>query len=443
MPKIKKIAIMGMGYVGLTLAVVLAKHNFCIYGIEINTSVIEQLKAGKPHFQEKGLKALLKQQMIKGNLKLNEKLPDEDMDAYIISVGTPLNKETKAPNIDYIQNVLTDVGKHMKKGALIILRSTVPVGLSKSQAIPLLEQFSGLKIGEDFSFVFAPERTIEGKALIELETNSQIIGGYDEKSIDLASQLFRKLTPTIVIVSSIEGAEMIKILDNTYRDIRFAYSNEIAMICERLNLDAVELISAANTHYPRNNIPVPSPGVGGACLSKDPHILYDFSKKAGYAPELIKEGRNINEKIPGNIVGRLITKMKSVNKNIENSKIFIVGFAFKGVPETSDLRDSTTIWLLDELKKYVKGENIYGYDPVVDNEDLRKLGVNVCETMEEGYKNADIILFMNNHPSYLELDMYDIIAKMNKPAVFYDAWRMFEKEVFSELGHIHYMSVGL
>jgi len=443
MIRIKNIAIMGMGYVGLTLSVILAKKGFKTYGVEINKDVVNKLKRGEPHFQEKGLKALLKHQQMIGNLVIQEKLKDEDIDAYIISVGTPLLKGEKKPNTEYIKNVLKDVGKHMKKGALVALRSTVPVGLSREQAIPAIEEASGLKIGKDFSFIFAPERTAEGKALIELESNPQIIGGYDENSVNLGMTIFEKITPTVIVVSSIEGAEMLKIIDNTSRDIRFAYCNEIAMICEKLNLDAYELIKAANIHYPRNDIAIPSPGVGGACLSKDPHILVSFAEKKGYAPELIKEGRKINEKIPGAIVARLKNKLKDMGKDIESAKIFIVGFAFKGQPETSDLRDSTTIWFLDELKKVISMKNIFGFDPVISEEELKGLGINTCKSIEEGCVDADVILFMNNHQSYLNIDPFDICEKMNKEAIFYDAWRMFEKSLFEDLKEVHYMGVGL
>ena len=437
----KDIAIMGMGYVGLTLSVVLAKNGFKVYGIEVKKEIVENLKKGNPHFHEKRLKALLRQQQKLGNLKIRESLPNDKIDIYIICVGTPLKKESKTPDIDYIRNAVVDVANHMNKNSLIILRSTVPVGTSRNIVLPLLEKQSGLKAGKDFSFAFAPERTIEGKAILELETNPQIIGGIDEKSVSQTSDLFRKLTPTVINVSSLEAAEMIKILDNTYRDIRFAYANEFAMICEKLNLDATELIKAANIHYPRNNIPVPSPGVGGACLSKDPYILIDFAKKVGYDAKLIKESRRINEYTPIQIVKRIKTKLEEFKKDIKNAKIFIVGFAFKGEPETSDTRESTTLWFLDELKKYAS--NIYGFDPVVDNEQLKHFGVKVCNTMEEGYSNADVILFLNNHRSYLDLDPFEICSKMNKPAIFYDAWRMFEKELFKNIKGIHYMGVGL
>lgn len=430
---------MGMGYVGLTLAVVLAKRGFRVFGIEINADVVADLQAGKPHFQEKGLPQLLQHEQSTGRLSIHTALPDEEIDAYIISVGTPLVKGQQEPNIDYIQNVLRDVANHMQQDALVVLRSTVPVGLSRSIALPVLEEHSKLKAGEGFSFVFAPERTIEGKAIIELESNSQIIGGYDEKSVTVATDLFRKITPTILVVSSIEAAEMVKLIDNSYRDIRFAYANEIAMVCEQLNLDATELVNAANTHYPRNNVPVPSPGVGGACLSKDPHILYDFSSKAGYKPELIKHGRVVNEYIPIQMVARIKKHLAAVGKDIASAKVFLVGFAFKGQPETSDLRDSTSLWFLDALQKEVT--TVYGYDPVVARNEIEKLGVTVT-SIEEGCADADVVVFLNNHASYKDLDPFKLCRSMKKPSIFYDAWRMFEKSMFDEIDNVTYMGVG-
>lgn len=426
---------------GLTLSTVLAKSRFNVYGIETKKDVAESLKRGIPHFHEKRLKSLLIRQQEFGYLKICESLPDNRFDTYIICVGTPLVKERETPDVDHIRNCVLEVANHMGKNSLVVLRSTVPVGISRNFVLPLLEEHSGLKAGKDFSLAFAPERTVEGNAISELQTNPQIVGGFDEKSVSLTANLFRKIVPTVINVSSLEAAEMIKLLDNTYRDLRFAYANEVAMICERLHLNATDLINVANTHYPRNNIPVPSPGVGGACLSKDPYILINTAKRVGYDANLTAESRRINEYIPIQIVERIRLKLSELNKNIESSKIFIVGFAFKGQPETSDLRDSTTLWFLEELKKYAK--NIYGFDPVISYEQLKPLGFQVCNTLEEGYTNADVILFLNNHSSYSDLDPFKICSKMNKPAIFYDAWRSFEKESFENIENVHYLGVGL
>ena len=440
MVHLEEVAIIGMGYVGLTLAAVLAKKGYHVSGIETDGAVLHKLREGEPHFKETGLQSLLRHMQRIGRLEVLDVLPKRLMDAYVISVGTPLLKGSKEPNIDYIQNAITDVAEHMHPSALVMLRSTVPVGLSRNLVVPKIESVSGLKVGTDFSYAFAPERTIEGKALIELEQNPQIIGGYDERSVALASDFFRPITPTILAVSSIEAAEMIKIIDNTYRDVRFAYANEVALLAEKLGLDAAELISAANTHYPRNSIPVPSPGVGGACLSKDPHIMRYFSLRHGYDPRLIKEARDINERIPQHIVDRVQDVLAGYGKELASSKVFVVGFAFKGEPETSDLRDSTTLWFLDELKRHVA--TVHGYDPVVPGTELARLGVTPC-SLEEGIGGADAVFFMNNHRSYAALDPYALTQKMRKPAVFYDAGRMFQKQAFEGEEGIRYLGVGL
>ena len=167
---------------------------------------------------------------------------------------------------------------------------------------------------------------------------------------------------------------MIKIMDNTYRDIRFAYSNEMALIAENLNLDIHEAINAANVHYPRNNIPMPSPGVGGASVSKDPYILANISTKNGYTPHLILKAREINEKIPKNIVYRIKKSLNENKKELRSSTVMIAGFAFKGNPPTADLRDSTTLWILEELFAE-QVQEIRGYDPIVDKNEIKKLNV--------------------------------------------------------------------
>lgn len=438
--KTKTICIMGMGYVGLTLSVVLAEADFKVYGIEAKKEVADMLAAGKPHFHEKNLDIILRGQLSSKNLVVSTSLPASSCDMYVVCVGTPLAKGAKKPNMEYIKNVAKDVGKHIKPGALVCLRSTVPVGTTRNVVIPILEKESGLLAGRDFSVAFTPERTIEGNAIAELRSNSQIIGSFDEESAIRATDVFRRITHTIVNVSSLEGAELIKILDNTYRDVRFAYANEIAMICEKLHLNAPELISAANTHYPRNNIPMPSPGVGGACLSKDPHILIEFANEAGYYPHLIKSARDINEMVPERVVARVKDKLAEFGKDIKTAKVFMVGFAFKGEPETSDLRDSTSLWVLDKMKKHAN--NIYGYDPVVGRGEISALGIKYA-TIEEGSKNADAILFLNNHRSYLRIDPSEIVERMNKPCVFYDAWGMFNHPNIKWRKDVYFAGVGI
>lgn len=435
----KRITVIGMGYVGLTLSVVLSDIGFKVHGVEKNPQVVEKLNQGIAHFHEKSLDKLLCRQL-KQNLKIDSDMPEEKSDVYIIAVGSPVDKQ-KVPVLDYIKAASKQVGDVLHKDALVVLRSTVPVGTTRNVVIPILEEQSKLKAGKDFMVAFVPERTIEGKAIPELRSNPQIIGGFDEKSTEATAQIFIKLTPVVVRVSSLEAAEMIKILDNTYRDVRFAYANEVALVSESMGLDAVELIRAANTHYPRNSIPLPSPGVGGACLSKDPYILSNCAAEKGYNLQLISQARKLNEGIISDIIDRMEKKLSTMNKKLQDSKIFLVGFAFKGHPETSDTRDSTSLWILDELKKR-NVSNIAGYDPVVSKTELEKLGLFV-QDYEQGFKDADIVMFINNHDSYSQMDFTTHMQKMKKPSILYDAWRMLDKEYVESIDGIHYMSVGL
>jgi len=246
------ICIIGLGYVGLTLALSMADSGIRVYGVDSKKETVDSLKKGNSTISEKDSEKILIK-TLNQEFFVSEKIPNEEIDAFIISVGTPLN-ENKSPIMDHIINSSTDVGRKLKKGQMVILRSTIPVGTTREIVIPILEKESNLQSGNDFDVVFAPERTAEGVALLELKTNPQIIGGLTEIGMDRASQLFSKMTSTIVPVSSIESAEMVKLIDNTYRDVHFAYANEIAIICEMLNINARECIEKANFNYSRNKI---------------------------------------------------------------------------------------------------------------------------------------------------------------------------------------------
>lgn len=430
-----RICVIGQGYVGLTLSLVLADCGFKILGIDSNQKVISSLKNGKPTLSEKDVKILLNKHLGK-NYNVSEKIPEEIFDVFIISVGTPLNKEN-IPILDHILESCDAIGAKLSKNCLVILRSTVPVGVTRNKVVPKLESISRLKAGQEFEVVFAPERTAEGVAIEELRKNPQIIGGMTKKGVEKASDIFRKMTETIIPVSSIESAEMIKLIDNTYRDVHFAYSNEIALICDMLKIDARECIEKANYNYSRNKIPIPSPGVGGPCLSKDPYILAHVGKQLGYEPKLIMHGRKVNEFVPSFLASKILSKLESIDKRRNDAKIFVIGFAFKGHPETDDTRDSPTLILINQLKKEIS--QIYGYDPVVSEQEIERLGA-IPIKIEEGFQNADCVIMMNNHKSYLDLDIKRFIKESSKPCVFVDCWNMV-KELSNEEGVI-YTTIG-
>jgi UDP-N-acetyl-D-mannosaminuronic acid dehydrogenase len=320
------------------------------------------------------------------------------------------------------------------------MRSTVPVGITRSIVLPALEAKSGMKAGVDFDLVFAPERLVAGKAMEELRELPQIIGGMgNTRDVEEASRVFRKMTGIVVEVESIESAELAKIIDNSYRDLTFAYANQMACLCEQIGIDMVKLAKAVNFGYKRNRVPVPSPGVGGTCLTKDPYILLDVGRKYGYEPKLAKAAREINESIPPRVAAKALRLIKAAGKNPAKSTVFIMGFAFKGRPETSDMRDSTTITVMNELKK--AGCTILGHDPVASPAAITALGVEVTG-LEEGFARADAVLIMNNHRVYETMDIMQLIPTMQLPGALIDSWHLFDPSELKKIPGLFYGGVG-
>lgn len=433
----KQICVVGMGYVGLTLALTLSDTGFGVVGIDKREKVVKNLRQGKTHFYEKGLEQILRRELGKG-FKFLTFLEKSISSIYIVAVGTPV-EENKKPRFDDLKEATQSLGRVLKKGDLVILRSTVPPGTMRNVVLPILESFSSLKGGEDFYLAFAPERTIEGAALTELRTLPQVIGGINKKSSLYAANIFEKITSKIIIVNNLESAEMVKIINNLYRDVNFAFANEIALVCDKFNIDAVEVINAANFGYSRSNISAPSPGVGGYCLTKDTYILKEAAIEKGYSPQLINCARRINEQMPNYVVAQIEKFFKKHNKNFETAKIFLMGFSFKGRPDTSDIRFSPTIDVLNKIKSKIP--NIYGYDPVVEKETVEHLGV-VYSSAEDGFRDADCVVVMNNHPSFESLDVLRYLETTNRPSFFIDTWRLHAPEKILKVKHVDYSNLG-
>lgn len=429
-----RIHVIGLGYTGQTLAAVLADVGYTVYGSDIDENVLRFLKEGKSHILEKNLSTLIRKHLNKSLfVSKPHELKTNQINAHIVCVHTPVDKVTKKPDLEAVKSAFIEIRDILKGGQLVILRSTVPVETTRNFVKPILEE-SGLKAGEDFYLVYAPERTMQGAALEELRTLPQIIGGVNEASVNEAIKIFRRVTPIINCVSSLEVAELIKLIDNSYRDLRFAYAQEIGNYCKEIGLNAFEMINAANLGYPRNNIPVPSPGIGGVCLNKDPYILLDCTRQVDQNLRLVQTAREINESIPKQIADELKSSL-----DLSGKKIFIVGFAFKGWPETNDLRESPTLELLKHING--NGARIVGYDPVVEDGKIRNLGVAYVSNIEDGLKDTDAVIFMTNHPSFKQLDI-NLFSKMKTKGIVFDGWNLFKKHDIESFG-LYYKGVGV
>lgn len=419
----EKIGIIGMGRVGLTLALTLASAGFKVLGVEREEKIVQSLNKGKPHFYEKGLETLLKKHLENNDLRIVTKI-EEAQEAYIICVGTPIDKTTKRVIIQPLIRATEEVARWVKNEDLIVLRSTVPVGTTRNIVLPILERTQ-----KSFYLAYCPERTIEGKALLELRELPQIIGGLDERSVDKAASIFSKITPTIVRMESLEAAELVKLIDNAYRDLNFAFANEIALLAGRFGVDGYKLIKAANYGYPRNNIPIPG-FVGGACLSKDPYILIESTLEKGYKCRLPLISRRINEEIIARVANKIKEDLASFGKDTKQAKVFILGIAFKGEPETDDIRDSPAVELAKILEKEYGLSKLYGHDFVVPPEEIKKAGIEPC-SLEEGFEGCDCVILMNSHPKYRDLDL-NLLELMNEPGIFFDGWHMFSFEEITQ-----------
>ncbi len=435
--KSKKILVVGLGYVGLTLSLVLAESGFEVVGYDKNIKLLNTIKKKKAPFYEKGLERYLEENLFK-NFNVSSKPTISDV--YVITVGTPLNFKNKKPDLTYLKKSILDICNLLKKEDLIILRSTVPVGCTRDFVVSMIEKKTKLKFGKDIFIAFCPERTIEGKAIEELKKLPQIVGSFCKKSSELAKRIFSEYNYTVVEVSNLESAELSKLIDNSYRDTVFAYSNQLAMLTEKLKLNLVEIIDKVNLGYIRNTIPKPSPGVGGPCLSKDSYILSEsFIKNNINKNNLIYNSRISNESMIKEIYKSLRKYLIKLRKN-KSSKIFITGFAFKGNPETSDIRNSTTISLLNMFKKD-KFKNIWGHDFKVENKEIKKLGVKSCN-LKNGFNNADVILIMNNNKKYEDLNILNLLKETKKPLLFYDSWQLFDPLEIKNHKGTTYASVG-
>lgn len=430
------IGVIGLGYVGLTLATVLAEAGYKVIGVEKRPEVVDQTNAGIPHFSETGLHEALSRVVRSGSLVAAERLsPEAFCDTYIITVGTPLSSEGVV-RTDMIEAASREVCANMLDGALVILRSTVKVGTTRDVVSPILATS-----GRRFDIAMCPERTLEGEALQELRELPQIVGADDPAVSDRAAAVFRRLTNSIVQVSSPETAEIIKLVDNTYRDVHFAFANEVARLCDAFNVNAHEVISSGKLGYKRTNVPLPGL-VGGPCLEKDPHILLQSAHSRGIELEMTAAGRLVNERQPAETV-RFIGEEIARRNLASPLTICVLGMAFKGVPATDDLRGSMSVKVLDELKKAQPDAEIRLFDPVIPADRLAATfsDERTFARVGDAVSGASVVVIANNHPALGRISPRTISEFIVPGGFVFDYWNHFSHLPTSELGN-SYFAVG-
>jgi len=413
------VCIMGLGYVGLTLATVMVEVGFEVWGIEVREDLVRQMKEGKAHFSEPGITERLSRAVRNGRLKLFRTIPQDcPATVWIITVGTPMGGDGRA-RLDMVESVSREVAAHVKDDDLVIMRSTVKIGTTRELVQPILGAS-----GKRFELAFCPERTVEGQALEELRWLPQIVGGETLDVAVRAGQLFQFLTPTVIRVSSIETAEMVKLVDNSQRDVHFAYSNEVARVCDAIGISAAEVIQAGKRGYPRTNLPMPGP-VGGPCLEKDSYILAESVERYGIRPEMTLAARVINERQPAEIVSALLAQAGRMGGFPAKPVIAMLGIAFKGRPATDDLRGTTARPLLAALREAFPNAVFRGFDAVVSAEAQRGFGVEPMASLPDALAGAHLAVIHNNHPVFASMPLEALADGMAQPGIVYDLWNNF------------------
>jgi UDP-N-acetyl-D-mannosaminuronic acid dehydrogenase len=432
----RTVCIVGLGYVGLTLAVAMAQVGFRVVGVERRPEVVTDLREGKPHFYEPKLPEALRRSVQMGDFTIHHEIPPEaSPSVYIVTVGTPLGDNGQV-RLDMVEAAVQAVAEHSADNALVVMRSTLRLGTTSNIVAPILAAS-----GKTFDLAFCPERTVEGQALSELRYLPQIVGGASNSASLRAAAVFHFLTPTVVRVSEPETAEMIKMIDNTHRDISFAFSNEIARACDAAGVSAVDVIRAGKLGYPRTNLYMPGP-VGGPCLSKDPHILSEGLRKFGVDLEIVPAARRLNERQPSEIAALLAQLVRGFDGFPTAPKISLLGLAFKGRPITDDLRGTMATPIFAALQERFPGAGFHGYDAMVTADAIREFGVQPCASLDEAFVDASLVLILNNHVAFENMPLADLATTMWRPGLVYDLWNNFSASDLQLPAGVGYAGLG-
>lgn len=384
--KFEKICVLGLGYIGLPTASTFATSGVKVIGVDVNHKVVHSLQNGEIHIYEPGLRTLVQAAIQSKNLVISDH--PEVSDAFIIAVPTPFYDEKKA-DLSYVKSAAESIIPVLQKGNLVVLESTSPPRTTIDVLIPILEK-SGLKAGEDFYVAYSPERVLPGQILRELIENARVIGGIDEHSALVGKALYQIFVKGKIITTTSTTAEMVKLMENTYRDVNIAIANEFAKLADRFGVDVWEAIEIANLH-PRVNILRPGPGVGGHCISVDPWFLVEA------APDitpLIHTARIINDSQPDHVV-ELVNRILG---SMADKRITVLGLAYK--PDVDDLRESPAVEVAHKLN--ASGAIVTAFEPF--KTDFEITGVTMAATLEEAVKQAEILILLVNHTEFKQLE---------------------------------------
>ena len=388
--KVKKLCVLGLGYIGLPTASTFAAHGIQVVGVDVNPRILATLREGRLHIHEPGLGETVRAAMQNGNLRVSAK--PEEADAFIIAVPTPFlddrfgdynGQRYKLADMRAVTSAAEAIVPVLRKGNLVILESTSPPRTTIDLLVPILEK-SALRAGKDFLLAYSPERVLPGQILRELVENARVIGGITPESASAGRDLYATFVQGEIVETDATTAEMVKLMENTFRDVNIAVANEFSRLAARFGVNVWEAVRIANLH-PRVKILNPGPGVGGHCISVDPWFLVEAAPELA---RLIYAARRVNDDQP-QIVIRL---GRSALGSLKDRRIAVLGLSYK--PEVDDLRESPAV----EVVRLLQGEGaiVKAFEPFKPDADLA--GVTALPTLEAAVAEAEAVFLLVNHP---------------------------------------------
>ncbi|WKZ35634.1 MAG: nucleotide sugar dehydrogenase [Anaerolineales bacterium] len=423
--KFQKICVIGLGYIGLPTAATFAAHGIHTLGVDVNPHVIETLNQGKIHIHEPGLRDAVTKAVQTGNFKAA--VQPEEADAFIIAVPTPFqdNKFGEYNGLTYkladmraVISAAESILPFLKRGNLVVLESTSPPRTTVDLVAPILAR-SGLAAGRDFHLAYSPERVLPGQILRELIENARVIGGVTPESAEAGKDLYATFVRGQIIKTDATTAEMVKLMENTYRDVNIAIANEFSRLADKFGVDVWEAISIANLH-PRVKILSPGPGVGGHCISVDPWF---FVEAAPELTPLIYHARHVNDSQPHFVAETVKHALGSLN----GKRIAALGLAYK--PDVDDLRESPANDVVHILQE--QGAQVLAWEPF--KPDAQMQGIQMADSLESALKDADAILLLVRHTEFTKLNPKEI-ARKTKARILIDAVNGWDSSQWQDAG---------
>ena len=453
------VLVIGLGRIGLPLALLAAKKGNLVYGVEKNQYIINSLKIKRAPFKEPLVQSLINKYLGISFFPVTHISKVPTCEIVIITIGTSFDINSKQLGLDEMMSLFDSLIKYkLIKDKLIIIRTTVPIGTTDKIKIKI-EESTKLVEGRDFFLVYCPERFLEGKAIYEEIKLPKIVGAYNEKAYKKAYSFLKIFGGRIIRVSSPKVAEFIKLSENSWRQLRFAFSNDIALLAEELGLDIKEIINAMNFKYPRNNIPMPSYGVSGYCLTKDPFIFdisfKPISKRRGFNA-VWHYGRLVNNYMVKHLYFLIKKLINTYKNNLKRIHLLILGLSYKA--DIDDFRYSHAIDLIRTLlKKYDPADklNVYAFDPYTDYtgenpysalpQDIKDFII-LEKNFSQSFYEKDIVVITVPHRIFINAgkgkNLFKLIDKMRKPAIVIDCWNIWSHSFNSSKDNIVYWGVG-